>query len=223
MAASGEGVQTTKNWVSTGPVEVDGMAFVPDGAQLAAPSVGGLGRCHGKEPLTELNAEEVGIDSDVQGPIQLCVNTGLEIQQIEVISCSEPVWFYQEQFAKTKELNRISAGKFRNIEISRVRFVYGVPVEEEPDPGGIWVYQSEDAKQGGKYKRLKGRNRREEAKQDGSGTPGGSVASSKRGLYPMEVEEDEAHKKQRLEKSDDQQERKAHMDAGLPGQPGETQ
>lgn len=39
----------------------------------------------------------------------------------------------------------------------------------------------------------------------------------------MEVEEDEAHKKQRLEKSDDQQERKAHMDAGLPGQPGETQ
>lgn len=106
--------------------------FVPAGARLAAPAAGPPGWCHfdakAAEVLVDLgpNHGAVRLGSEVQRPVQLCANDGLGIQQFKI--------------CKTKQLLWKFAGQFRDMKISHIRFVHGVLVQEEPDPGGFCLF-----------------------------------------------------------------------------------
>ena len=120
------------------PLQVGTTTLVLNGAQLAAPEIDITGRCHGNKPLAGsdskaaegqvdlgMNDAAVGVGSEGQCLLQLCANADLGIQQF--------------MFCNTKELDWICACMFSDTNISSYRFVHGVPVEEEPDPGGFWL------------------------------------------------------------------------------------
>lgn len=130
MPAIDEGVKSRKDLIET-----DATALMLAEARLAAPAVdapegrfrkASLARPASAETEMLLNLgvteDSVNLGSDVQGLVQLGTTAGREILQI-----------------KTSGLNMNYTEKFRMLKIAQLCFVHGVPMEEEPDPGGIWV------------------------------------------------------------------------------------
>lgn len=78
-------------------------------------------------------------------------------------------------------------------------------------------------KQQSKFKRLRGRERREENKGEGGVAIVGIAPGRKRGSQDMELEGDDMNKKQCVDKEDGQAVDSTSESAGLPGQPCEPQ
>lgn len=116
--ATTEGAYITKNCVISGPLEVDAMLYVPAGAQLPAPSADVFGCWLSKEPLVQSESEGTAV----------IVNWRLTDEAVGVDSDVQ---------APTHRC--ANAAKFRNKRISRTRFDYEIPFEEDSDPAGSCV------------------------------------------------------------------------------------
>jgi hypothetical protein len=136
MVAIEEGVQSTKSLADAGLVEADATPLLLVEAPPAAPVVDAPGRQYGKTSLVRpasvgaelqvdlgLTDDPVDFVSDFRGLVQVCITAGRGISQI-----------------KTTGLNMNYPEEVRAMKIAHLCFAHGVPVEEEPDPGGLWVF-----------------------------------------------------------------------------------
>lgn len=152
LVSSGEGIKPGKNWVTDGADEAAAAATLPAGVHLVVPGVVDPGWRHGGAPQIEPDADVPGVevvlgasdntfDDGSDCSVWLCgINEKLPLfhGSVDWIIRTNPVSIrlHYIQSEEITEMDQILAGKFTNMDSSRIYPDHTVLVEEEPEPGG---------------------------------------------------------------------------------------